>query len=206
MQHSTREKVLLAFVVVSLIFCVFMFLATTKTIVNVSAVGSYGVEVYKDQACTIRVEYIDWGNLTPGSVKNELVYIKNIEEEPMFLRKNTTNWDPVDASKYMTLLWDYSGRRMNHLDVLQITLTLNVSRYIKGISNFSFDIYITASDRSLGDVDGNGKVNVMDMLALKTAITLQETWAQAPFCDVDGNGKVDVADMLALKTIITLAA
>ena len=193
MQHLTKQKVLLAFVVASLVFYVCTFLLTTNTVTNVSAVGSYGVEVYKDQACTIRVEYIDWGNLTPGSVKNELVYIKNIEEEPMFLRKSTRDWDPVDASKYMTLLWDYSGRRMNHLDVLQITLTLNVSRYIKEISNFSFDIYITASDRLLGDVNGDGVVNIRDVTLC--CINMGSVPPRPPECDINGDGEVNVLDV-----------
>jgi len=193
MQHSTKQKVLLAFVVASLIFYVFMFLATTKTIVNVSAVDtSHGVGVYWDQACTRPRTEIDWGTLNPGSVKNELVYIKNIEGKP-FLNKSTEDWYPVNADKSITLLWDYSGRRMNSGDVLQITLTLSVSRDIEGISNFSFDILIAGSDTLPVDVNGDGVVNVLDVT--DCCINMGPVTPANSQFDINDDGSVNILDV-----------
>ena len=199
MQHSTKQKALLAFVVASLIFYVCTFLLTTNTVTNVSAVDSYGVGVYWNQTCreTEKVKNITWGDLSPGSLKNIPVYIRNEEKEPMFLRKNTTNWDPVNASKYMTLLWDYSGRRMNPGEVLQITLTLSVSPDVEGISSFRFDIRIHAY---ACDVNGDGRVSVADMVEVDVALGSQDgdpNWN--PDADVDGDGRVSVADMAQVE-------
>ena len=54
-----------------------------------------------------------------------------------------------------------------------------------------------------GDVNGNGAVNVLDMLDLKIAISLSKTPAQAPFADVNYNGAINVLDMLDLKIILS---
>ena len=196
MQHLTKEKALLAFVVASLIFCVFMFLATTKTVVNVSAVEANGVGVYWDNNCNNRVSSIDWGTLNPGSVKNIAVYIRNEEEEPMYLILSTTNWNPPEASEFLTLGWNYTAWRMNPGEVLQITLTLSVSRYIEGISSFSFDILVAGSDRLLGDVNGDGVVDIGDVKLVKLAYS---GVIEEPMADVNGDGVVDVGDVKLVK-------
>jgi len=169
MQHFPKEKLVLLLVVQGLILFSFMLLVTTNTITNVSAVETDGVGVYWDSNCADRVSSIDWGNLTPGSVKSIVVYIRNEVEEPMYLIMSTTNWNPSKASDYITLRWDYTGRRADPDEVLQITLTLSISRYIEGISNFSFDIIITGSDHLPGDVDGDGVVDIRDVKKVKLA-------------------------------------
>jgi len=173
MQHLTKGKALLAFVVAGLILCVFMFLATTKTIVNVSAVEGNEVGVYWHSNCSNRVSSIDWGALNPGSVKNIAVYVRNEEEEPMYLILSTTNWNPPEASEFLNLGWNYTAWRMNPGEALQITLTLSVSRYIEGISRFSFDILIAGSDRLPGDVNGDGRISVADIAQVTIALGSQ---------------------------------
>jgi hypothetical protein len=146
MHHSTEEKVLLVLVVaVCLILYVFMLFATTNTVTSVSAVDADGIGVYWDSDCSDRVSSIDWETLTPGSVKSVVVYVRNENEEPIYLNMSTANWNPSNASQYITLRWDYSEQRMNPSEALQIRLSLSVSRYIEGISSFSFDILITGS-------------------------------------------------------------
>jgi parallel beta-helix repeat protein len=67
------------------------------------------------------------------------------------------------------------------------------------------DNYPLMHPRIIGDVNLDGTVNVMDMLALKIAITLGKTVEECPSCDVNCNGVVNIMDMLRLKIIITLA-
>ncbi len=167
MQHSTREKVLLAFVVASLIFYVFMLLLDTKTITNVSGLETEGVGVYWDSNCARPRSSIDWGTLTPGSLEDIVVYIRNEGDEPIFLVKSEEDWNPSEAPRYLTLLWDYSRQRMNRGEALQITLTLTVASNITGISSFSFDILVTGSDRFPGDVNGNGFVGSDDIIVIQ---------------------------------------
>ena len=197
MRYFPKEKAALAVVVSSLILFAFMFLVTTNNIANVSAVEANGVGVYWDSHCTDTVSSIDWGNLTPGSVKNIVVYIRNEVEEPVYLIMSTMNWNPSKASdyNYINLRWDYSGQRTNPSENLQITLILSVNRYIEGISNFRFDIVITGSQRIPGDVDGDGDVDGSDMRKVVLAMfTDPEDPSWNPNADVDYDGDVDGGD------------
>ena len=85
-----------------------------------------------------------------------------------------------------------------HVWSYEFTLTWNASVLS------CIDVANGALVRPKGDVDGNGKVNVMDMLRLKIVITLGKTVEEAPFADVDSNTKINVMDMLRLKITITL--
>ena len=195
MRYFPKEKAVLTLVVSSLILLAFALLMPTETITNVSAVYPNRVGVYWDSDCTDPVLEILWGNLTPGSSKSIIVYIHNEVEEPTYLIMSTTNWNPSNALEYMSISWDYGRQRMNSGEVLQITLTLSVSRYIEGISSFSFDILITGSQRLPGDVDGDGKVDVMDQRLMQLAMfTVPGYPSWNPNADIDGDGDVDIID------------
>jgi hypothetical protein len=204
MQHLTKKRVLFSFVVASLVFYVLLFSITTDTIPNVSAVGTNGVGVYWDRNCNYRVFSIDWETLEPSSVKGVVVYIQNEVEEPIYLVKSTKNWNPSKASQYMTLGWDYTGKRINLGETLKITLTLSVSRYIQGISTFSFDIIITGSPTLPCDVNGNGVIDGLDYSLFGAACNAHgpdipdpgdppsENWD--PNCDFNDNGMIEALD------------
>jgi hypothetical protein len=196
MLHKRKETLFAFVAVASLIFCVFMLLSTTNTTLNVSAVEANGVGVYWDSNCTDKVFSIDWGNLTAGSSKSIIVYIRNEVEEPTYLIMSTMNWTPPTACDYMTLGWNYAGQRMNPGEALQITLTLSVTRHIEGISNFSFNISITGSNRLPGDINGDGKVDWQDLALLGLAYNSSpgdRNWN--PAADLNGDGKVDWQDL-----------
>jgi hypothetical protein len=61
------------------------------------------------------------------------------------LSKVAQNWNPSSASSYMTLNWNYAGQTLSVNQALQVRLTLVVSSTVSGITNFSFDIIITAT-------------------------------------------------------------
>jgi hypothetical protein len=173
---------------------------TTNTITNVSGLMTEGVRVYRNSSCTVELKYIDWGTLTPGSARACVVYVRNEDQEPMYLILSTEDWEPLMASDRITLEWDYKEQRMNPWgDPLQITLTLSVSRYIKGISSFNFDIHITGSDRFPADVNGDGKVNVIDLIIIGNAL-----WSTLgnpnydPYADLNGDGMVGATDIILL--------
>jgi hypothetical protein len=197
MRHFPKEKAALAVVVSSIILFAFMFLVTTNNIANVSAVEANGVGVYWDSHCTDTLSSIDWGTLIPGSVKNVVVYIRNEVEEPLYLIMSTTNWNPPKASQYMTLLWDYSGQRINSSEALQTTLALSVSRNIEEISSFSFDILLTGSDSLMGDINGDGKVDSVDLVFYFASAYRSQIGDENynPDADFDDSGTVDSIDL-----------
>ena len=204
MQRLTKEEGVFTLIVVSLILFAFLLLVTTNTIINVSGVETEGVGVYWDSNCAKKVLLIDWGNLTPGSEKSVVVYIRNEVEERIYLIMSTTNWNPLKASDYITLGWDYTGQRMNRGETLQIVLTLSVSHHIKEISSFSLDIIIAGSQRLPGDVDGDDDVDPMDLLTLRLALSPGTLYyGTTPGADVNMDGYIDPVDLMTFKIIIS---
>jgi hypothetical protein len=118
---------------------------TSRTISNVGSVKGIGVGIYWNSACTNSTSSINWGLLDPGSNKTVTVYVRNEGNTLATLSKTTGNWNPSTASSYLSLNWDYTGQTLSLNQVLPIKLTLTVSSTISGITNFSFDITITAA-------------------------------------------------------------
>jgi hypothetical protein len=118
---------------------------TNRTISNSGSVKGIGVGVYWDSACTNRTSSIVWGVLDPGSDKTVTVNVRNEGNSVVTLSKATQNWNPSTASSSMTLNWNYAGQTLSVNQVLQIRLTLVISPAVSGITNFSFDILITAT-------------------------------------------------------------
>jgi len=118
---------------------------SNKTLTNSGSVTGVGVGIYSDLACTNPVSSINWGTIDPGSNVNKTIYVKNEGNTAVTLSIATSNWNPAIASSYLTLTWDYGGQTLTANQVLRTRLTLTASSSITGVTNFSFDITITAS-------------------------------------------------------------
>ena len=118
---------------------------SNRTVSNSGSVKAVGVGVYTDSACTNPVSSISWGAIDPGTNVNRTVYIKNEGNSAVTMTMAKSNWNPAAAPTYITLVWDYGGQSINVNQVVQVKLTLSVSSSVTGITNFSFDITITAS-------------------------------------------------------------
>ena len=116
-----------------------------RTISNAGSVKTIGVGVYWDQALNNPVASVNWGTLEPGSNVNRTVFIRNEGNTAATLSMTTSNWNPSNASSYMTLSWDYAGQTLAVDEVRQVRFTLAVSSSISGITSFSFDITIAAN-------------------------------------------------------------
>jgi hypothetical protein len=122
--------------------------ALTSVSVYLSSVGTVkalGVGVYWDSGCSQTVSSIDWGSAEPGAVKNVTVYIRNEGNAPITLSLQTANWNPADATDYISLSWNYGGQTIDPNQVLAVTLSLSISSNIQGITSFSFDIVVVGS-------------------------------------------------------------
>jgi len=109
---------------------------------NVARVKVVGVGIYKDINFTVSVTEIDWGIIEPGESKNFSAYIVNESNVPLTLTIRTENWNPLNASSFMTLTWDYNGTQIGVGGSVPVTLTLQVAQTVSGIESFSFDIVI----------------------------------------------------------------
>jgi hypothetical protein len=112
---------------------------------SVGTVKALGVGVYWDNACSQAVSSIDWGLAEPGAVKNVTVYNRNEGNAPITLSLQTANWNPANATSYISLSWNYGGDIIGANQVVAVTLSLSISSNIQGITTFSFDIVIVGS-------------------------------------------------------------
>jgi len=120
-------------------------LTSNKTLSNTGSLKGVGVGIYSDQACTTPISSVNWGTIDPGSNANKTIYIRNEGNTAATLSMVASNWNPATASSYMTLSWNYSGQTLSVNQVVQVRLTVSVLSSVTGITNFSFDITITAT-------------------------------------------------------------
>jgi len=118
---------------------------TSRTLSNAGTVKAFGVGVYSEPACINSVTSINWGTLEPGQKVNKTVYIKNTSNVPVTLSMITQNWNPSNASNYITCTWNSEGKSLNENQVTPAVLTLSVGNNIAGITDFSFNIVIVGS-------------------------------------------------------------
>jgi len=111
-------------------------------VASVGTVKAVGVRVYWDESCISRVTEIDWGFIEPAGLMNDTIFLRNEGKAPIVLSINTENWNPPEASEYITLSWNYTGQTVDPGMILKATLTLVVSSNITGIRSFNFDIII----------------------------------------------------------------
>lgn len=117
---------------------------------NINIIG-IGVGVYLDDNCTNQVTSIDWGTLTPGDSGQISLYVRNENTSLCSLLLNTTNWNQTNidqsqnnATDYLKLRWNYDDSPLAPNEIRNVTFFLDVNQTITGISNFSFDMVITA--------------------------------------------------------------
>ena len=113
---------------------------------GVSAVDAVSVGVYWDRDCASPVESIDWGSLSPGSSATASVFVRNEAGADVRLSLNTTGWTPPHASEDISLDWDYTSGPLRPKDSAHTTLSLSVSPGVTNVTNFSFDIVISATE------------------------------------------------------------
>jgi hypothetical protein len=125
-------------------------LVTSNTISNTgfidvaTSTNSSKLGVYSDSGCTTALRSIQWGTLNPGSTATATMYVRNEADIPLTLSIQAANWNPPSAENYFTLSWNLDGILQPN-GVAPALLTLNLSSYVSGITDFSFDIIITAT-------------------------------------------------------------
>jgi len=107
-------------------------------------IKTVGVGVYADPQCTQVAGEIDWGIIPQGGTSTVSLFIKNTGNSNVTLSLTSEAWEPSAAQQYMTLSWDYAGGWLVPAQVVAVNFRLDVSQSITGITDFSFDIVVTA--------------------------------------------------------------
>jgi hypothetical protein len=156
--------------------------------------------VYWDRSCSHSVSHIDWGRLSPGQVRDVVVYVRNEGNETFVLVLTPLNWNPENASHYLSLALNCEDRKIEVGQVAAVTLSLSVSPSITGVYDFGFDMVLEGREFFLGDVNRDGSVNILDVAALKVAwgsTPADSNWN--PRANLNRDGVVDLFDILLLR-------
>jgi hypothetical protein len=142
---QNRKQV--AFIVAAAgIFLLIMGVYGFITTLTVPSDGTVGVlQTYWDAACTNRTDIIHWGtNLAPDSVQTKNVWIKNYGGASMNLTMVTENWNPANATDYLSLTWDREHYTLGAGGIIQCNFTLTVFANVteSTMGPFSVDIVI----------------------------------------------------------------
>ena len=119
--------------------------------VSVRAVGSIYVKsvncvVYFDGAGTQPVTQINWGSLPPDSAVNQTVYLKNTGNAACNFTISTSAWDPSNAGTWIALTYDLKGQvNVPVNSIIPCVLTESISADIVNVTNYTYNIVITAS-------------------------------------------------------------
>jgi len=149
MSH-TRDLLILSAAITAAIMSSYLFIGilspggtqAMESLPSRGNVKTIGVGTYWDANCSDSVFSLDWGIVEPGSSKNITICIRNEGNADMVLSLNTSNWIPPDASRYITLSWDYDGQPIHPNEVIQVTLTIETSATLGDINTFTFDVQI----------------------------------------------------------------
>ncbi len=166
---------------------------------NVSAVTTTeSLGVYWDENLNQPVFSIDWGVLSPGQLREVIVWVQNEGNETLVLALTTLNWNPGNSSLYLNLAWSYEDTKIEAGQAVKVSLSLSVSPKIVGIYDFSFDI--TIGGRKYGDINKDGTVNVVDCAIMSAAYGSTPTHSNwNPNADLNDDGVVDWIDFQLLS-------
>jgi hypothetical protein len=180
--------------------CVYMFPRQKMPVGNVSAVQASGtLGVYWDVNCSKSVDLITWGTVTVGATKNVEVYVRNEWTETVFLIVTASNFVPAGVSNYLHFAYACVGHKLKANEVVRVTQSLFVSPDTKGVSDFSFDVDLEASAYVEGDLNGDGVVNMLDVLIFASAYPSavgDAKWNSD--ADLNEDGSVNILDAIRL--------
>ena len=140
-----ETKYVIALILVSVAFVAALTWAIIESIPQIQNCGKIrviGVEVYADANLTQILDRIEWGVLDPGENKSYPAWIQNIGNDAQKLVTWTETWNPVNASDWITLTWDYDGSWVPATGSIPVVFTLHVDPDIEGVTNFSFVIWV----------------------------------------------------------------
>ena len=114
-------------------------------------------DIFTSLSDTQEVTSVSWGTINPGSITEHDIYLKNTSPAATTLTSfygSTSNWSPADAANYLNVYMVYvlvNGTEVNNLpsplsngQQVHARLCLQVDSNVTGVTNFSFQITLTA--------------------------------------------------------------
>jgi hypothetical protein len=118
----------------------------TQNIASNGTITTVNVGVFSNEDCDQNCTAISWGTLYPGNSTSRTIYVKNTGTTPITLSMTTDNWQPTDASQYLTVTWTPQDDTLNPGESTSATLTLTADQDTGDITAFNFNIIITGAE------------------------------------------------------------
>ena len=106
------------------------------------SVRGVGVGVYSDSQCVNALNFINWGQLEPAASESLTCYVRNEGRTAGFLSLSEMDWNPSNASRFVSLHWNYTDGLLYPGQVADITLTLTLSVDVPRGFSFTFSSVI----------------------------------------------------------------
>jgi hypothetical protein len=101
---------------------------------------------YNDSQCNSALSSIDWGELSPGESVSYSFYVQNQADSALTgLSCQMLEVVPENADKFLSLDYSVSSKSLSKNEFTEVDLTLKVDPNIHDITEFSFDVLVTAS-------------------------------------------------------------
>jgi hypothetical protein len=120
-------------------------LTTSQAVPLNGTITAINLGVYTDSGCTQNCTSLSIGNINPGSITTQTVYVKNTGNAPETLTMAVTNWSPPNASTYLTLNWNQQNTVLTAGQSVQATLTLTAASNTGTLTNFSCSVTFTGT-------------------------------------------------------------
>jgi hypothetical protein len=111
-------------------------------------IEAQNLEAYWDKECSIKVSKINWDKINPGETKYICIYLKNVGDEFVFPQIEIINWNPITASKYISISTKFSCKKIKPNTICELNINLYICEEINGINNFTFDITISTKSNN----------------------------------------------------------
>lgn len=121
--------------------------SNSRSVPSRGTVKKINLGVYWDSGCTNATATVYWGMLSPGTLNNVTLNLRNEGNLAVKLNLTAQNWNPLNTSNYMRLTWNREGQALSPGTVAPATLTLSVFANTSGITDFSFDIVIAGLEQ-----------------------------------------------------------
>jgi len=128
----------------TLVMCILLFsIIYIEAVRHWTKIKSTGNIVTLGVKCDTAIIY--WGTLEPNTITTYTIHVWLTSNVNATLLLNTTNWVPQNASTFMALTWNYTGKILEPDEIATIVLQLYVAPDISiTITTFSFDMIISA--------------------------------------------------------------
>ena len=139
-----RSQILMIYVLVAsvLVASTFAVITIQKNVPGEGSIKGVGLDIYWDPQCTDETSSIDFGLLEAGSYKDFTLYLESQGNTDLTLSMTAQDWNPTEASNYLSLTWNREGQKISPDQVMSFVLRLSVSPNIQDISSFSLLITI----------------------------------------------------------------